>query len=739
MNIHELELLNRLSRRNINEKIISDLKLLRFNDVIDSIDLNIIVDILTKSVDRAQKLTRTEHLFVLNANKFNENSNLSYIAQQIKSGKKINELKPRLKTITIPEIITINDLAKLLKVDVLDIIEEQKKHHYNCYPKQKVEFYIAKKIAGYFNVNCKKEAKEKSINIRENTRKNTIKDKIIEITGHKDLRLEKLTEEQLNTIFNALLNNVKLYDIYKDGEFDFKLINQFNRTKEKFSNIRINTLKGLNTSQLETLLKFSQSNCEAINNLLNTENQASLIKSYLYFLQTFKKEDVVASFVSFLSPDELNIISKENIDDLSKIDQIMIGKKNGLSIEKILKYAKNIYSAEQMQEIRLGFEHNISSKKIAQYSNPDYSAEKMKILRQSIEIQINTGDLTEKAEDYLLENLEIYKSKITTDDIIYHINSLPLPQEDKDFFNKYKDKNRNIIDQILFAYKDGILDKLKPYLDENLSGYRLREIREGIKSGLSKEEIAFYSEIPTSLEMRKMRRIMELHKSMKDEINIKVISNVFKDYKKGLYSLDDLMKISNNLIISEFGKEYDIELFGKSHFENSRSKKQDESQWEDLAKRPPEQMKIIEKCKSDLQAEQIRNSFDQGLPPDIVKALIGMNGEKMREVKEALIGLRNTLQNYGYSLEETYSNIKSKIYLIRNNELTADEMRRIRQSFITGISEVDIIKKHLDIYSRKQTYYSTLVEHGLDRNIDELISYNTRNIQSGSIKREYEK
>lgn len=394
----------------------------------------------------------------------------------------------------------------------------------------------------------------------------------------------------------------------------------------------------------------------------------------------------------------IELIIKNNITNLEQISEILKGQKNGLSKSKIRIFALPHFNQKQMEQIRLALEHGVSNKKILIIANPKNDAEKMEFLRKNIECKIDGIDIENDSLDILKKNFEQYIKNIKLDDILS--DKISIPQEDKAVF--LKENNKNILNEILFAYQSGILNKFKHFLNKGFSGFQLQEIRRALEHNLINSDISLILTVNNHEDIQKIRKILEAKNLIKYEKSIKFLNSIIDGYKNNIYNFESFITIANEEIISKLGECYDLTVPEKIHTEKEMNKKQKAFFSDMLTEYSPEELELFKKCKSSIQMEQVEDGLKRKIPLDLIEKYIGFNRDKMLEIKLSILGLLATLKSKNYSNYEAYQIIKNSIHLIANENLTVDDMRKVREDYVKGSSEVDIITKYSHLYSRNK-------------------------------------
>lgn len=225
------------------------------------------------------------------------------------------------------------------------------------------------------------------------------------------------------------------------------------------------------------------------------------------------------SSMPWMLMEELRLEMEQNIDmtkfrkdgyDLSQVSEIRQGLYNGVNAAE---YTKKDYLGEQMREIRLGLEAGLP---VVFYKDPMFEAAQMKEIRQGLidNVDISTYAKPSIPSPKMNAARECMKSglNLTTKDITSHsvgvlrqMKEAHIHQVDiSDYIAQGYDEDQ--LEQIIKA-RENHLDDFDKYLNVEMRGENLREIRKGLQEGL---DVSYYADHEFNWhQMREIRRGLE--------------------------------------------------------------------------------------------------------------------------------------------------------------------------------------------------------------------------------------
>lgn len=554
-----------------------------------------------------------------------------------------------------------------------------------------------------------------------------------------------LNEQDLVEISNSLSNEIR-FGNYKEYESFTNLLNNSTFGNKKLRNFqqiaKSGNIKNFFNKKIRENKNIKREGKKLIyiaNNSLdnNLEKQK--------FIKRKRHEDFVNNFLLKNVPIEYknlyinmfynlkeNSLNKELNTDVVKIYQQLVLHDNPDFIKLLID--NNI--SDEKSIISLIKINNVNKDSLSYFINTGYNPEQLEMFAKYINDKVSLSYLKntfDKNSDVIdikksLEHFKLYtidkpidnfeKNKITLN-LLRQNNFIQLPQKYQAIFRKANNlsdlnSNRSILSVLYTSYMDDTIDKLLNYIKLNkmISGFKLEEIRAGLKDGQTKEQIDSYAFLSKSSDMQKMRRVFQLSKILSEE-GQNYINLYFKDLKSGLYSVQDFISLSDGVIIGEKGTDYSVELLRYIDFNESINNNHlSAALQEALHKNNEDEVSLLKRAKSYRQFLKIQSGIEMGLPLKLVNLYIGYNAEKMEEIKMAIIGLNNLLLKNGKTQKEATDEICSTIYLIANNNLSKDEMQQIRYDYAMHMSEIDIQTKYNEIlkhanYRENKTYINT--------------------------------
>lgn len=261
------------------------------------------------------------------------------------------------------------------------------------------------------------------------------------------------------------------------------------------------------------------------------------------------------SSMPWMLMEELRLEMEQNIDmtkfrkdgyDLSQVSEIRQGLINGINVAE---YTKKEYLGEQMHEIRLGLEADLP---VIFYKDPAFDASQMKEIRLGL---VDNVDIAAYAKPSIppmkmSEARECMKSglSLTTEEIVS--NSVGVLRQMKEAHVRQVDISDYIkqgfdedqLEQIIKA-REKHLDDFDKYLDVEIRGENLREIRKGLEEGL---DVSLYADHEFNWQqMREIRRGLEKNVDVSEYAKPLYQPRQMHEIRKGLESGVDVSKYSS--------------------------------------------------------------------------------------------------------------------------------------------------------------------------------------------------
>lgn len=532
----------------------------------------------------------------------------------------------------------------------------------------------------------------------------------------------KKYESLTNLLIDSTFGNKKLRNfqkIAKEGNikdfFNEKIRENENNKKNERKLIYVVNKSSDNQNNKQQFIQRNKHQ-DFINNILLKNVPNEYKKLYIRMFYNLKENslnkklnaDVLKIYQQLIlhdNPNFIKLLVDNNISDEKSI--ISLIKINNINKDSLHYFITTGYNPEQLEMFAQCINDNVSL---------DY-------LKNNFDKNIDISDIKNLLEHFKnqtiskpIDNFE--KNKITLN-LLRQNDFIQLPQKYQAIFRKANNlndlnSNRSILSVLYTSYMDDTIDKLLNYMKSNksISGFRLEEIRAGLKDGQTKEQIDSYAFLSKSSDMQKMRRVFQVAKTLSEE-GQNYINLYFKDFKSGLYSVQDFISLSDGVIIGEKGTDYSVELLRYIDFNESIDNNHlSAALQEALHKNNEDEVSLLKRAKSYRQFLKIQSGIEMGLPLKLVNLYVGYNAEKMEEIKMAIIGLNNLLLKNGKTQKEATDEICSTIYLIANNNLSKDEMQQIRYDYAMHMSEIDIQTKYNEIlkhanYRENKTYINT--------------------------------
>lgn len=225
------------------------------------------------------------------------------------------------------------------------------------------------------------------------------------------------------------------------------------------------------------------------------------------------------SSMPWMLMEELRLEMEQNIDmtqyrkdgfDLSQVSEIRQGIHSGINTSE---YAKKEYLGEQMREIRLGLEEGLP---VVFYKDSAFDASQMKEIRQGLidNVDISTyakanisSIKMEACRECLKSGLSLTTKEITSNSVgvLRQMKEAHIRQVDiSDYVEQGYDEDQ--LEQIIKAREEH-LDDFDKYLNVEMRGENLREIRKGLQEGL---DVSIYADHEYNWhQMREIRRGLE--------------------------------------------------------------------------------------------------------------------------------------------------------------------------------------------------------------------------------------
>ena len=261
------------------------------------------------------------------------------------------------------------------------------------------------------------------------------------------------------------------------------------------------------------------------------------------------------SSMPWMLMEELRLEMEQNIDmtqyrkdgyDLSQVSEIRQGIFSGVNTSE---YAKKEYLGEQMHEIRLGLEAGLP---VVFYKDSSFDASQMQEIRQGL---IDNVDISSYAKpsipsikmgacrECLKSGLALSTKEISTYSVgvLRQMKEAHIRQVDiSDYVEQGYDEDQ--LEQIIKAREDH-LDDFDKYLNVEMRGENLREIRKGLQEGL---DVSIYADHEFNWhQMREIRRGLESRLDVSIYAKPLYQPRQMHEIRKGLESGVDVSKYSS--------------------------------------------------------------------------------------------------------------------------------------------------------------------------------------------------
>lgn len=276
------------------------------------------------------------------------------------------------------------------------------------------------------------------------------------------------------------------------------------------------------------------------------------------------------SSMPWMLMEELRLEMEQNIDmtqyrkdgyDLSQVSEIRQGLHSGVDIAE---YSKKEYFGDQMHEIRLGLEAGLP---ILFYKDPIFDASQMEQIRLGLSENVDIASFAKpsipamkmkEARECMKAGLHLTKDIIKSHSagVLRQMREAHMRQIDiSDYVSQGYDEDQ--LEQIIKAREDHI-DDFDKYLNVEIRGENLREIRKGLQEGL---DVSIYADHEFNWhQMREIRRGLE--KRLDVSIYAKPLYQPRQMYeiRKGLESGVDVSKYSSMINSARDMKEIRLRL-----------------------------------------------------------------------------------------------------------------------------------------------------------------------------------
>ena len=241
-------------------------------------------------------------------------------------------------------------------------------------------------------------------------------------------------------------------------------------------------------SEEEKLLKyvsktglFSSKQIEQIE--LGVRNHLKIDKLRFYSNPNFtpeKMQSIRIDLENNLTFEQVNFLYNNNFTD-EQIKQIKIDLKNNLTFEQLKFMYNNDFTYEQISQIKIGFKHNLTFNEVKFYSNPNFTPEKMQRIRIDLE-----NNLTFEQVNFLYNN-NFSENEICCIKFAFIVGiSKEIIEDNINFNNEYDKKISNKFRDEIFFRKSlrefldnqvifNCFDEI-PHIKENLEKYMLENL-----------------------------------------------------------------------------------------------------------------------------------------------------------------------------------------------------------------------------------------------------------------------
>lgn len=276
------------------------------------------------------------------------------------------------------------------------------------------------------------------------------------------------------------------------------------------------------------------------------------------------------SSMPWMLMEELRLEMEQDIDmtkfrkdgyDLSQVSEIRQGLINGINVAE---YTKKEYLGEQMREIRLGLEAELP---VVFYKDPVFDASQMKEIRLGLIDNVDIAAYAKPTIPPMKMNVarECMKSglSLTTEEIFS--NSVGVLRQMKEAHVRQVDISDYIkqgfdedqLEQIIKAREEH-LDDFDKYLDVEIRGENLREIRKGLEEGL---DVSLYADHEFNWQqMREIRRGLEKNVDVSEYAKPLYQPRQMHEIMKGLEAGVDVSKYSSMINSARDMKEIRLRL-----------------------------------------------------------------------------------------------------------------------------------------------------------------------------------
>ena len=281
--------------------------------------------------------------------------------------------------------------------------------------------------------------------------------------------------------------------------------------------------------------------------------------------------------VSFLE----NLLQGYRYTHPAALSEVLLGLKNGLSVDDVSTYANPSFTANQMKEIRLGFENIEDRELVFIYSDPKYSEIKMKVCRELLEVGFEKEKVTiylntpEYSYNELLEVELGIRHGLSVKELSYYAkreyNSDQMRVLRRAFESGISFKEIHLVAKALFDSEQMekianafIKDKLEFDMVTLASRVcfdinQMEEILDGIKLGFSKEKLELYCSPKYSAHHMRIIKVI-LKEFPKSDILINLLLNSNLDSLRIKMIEEAIYKKYNVEIITFLVKNVDFDI-----------------------------------------------------------------------------------------------------------------------------------------------------------------------------------
>ena len=281
--------------------------------------------------------------------------------------------------------------------------------------------------------------------------------------------------------------------------------------------------------------------------------------------------------VSFLE----NLLQGYRYTHPAALSEVLLGLRNGLSVEDVSTFANPSFTANQMKEIRLGFENIEDRELVFIYLDPKYSEIKMKVCRELLEAGFEKEKVTiylntpEYSYNELLEVELGIRHGLSVKELSYYAkreyNCDQMRVLRRAFESGISFKEIHLVAKALFDPEQMekianafIKDKLEIDMVALASRVcfdinQMEEILDGIKLGFSKEQIELYSDPKYSAHRMRIIKVI-LKEFPESDVLINLLLNSNLDSLRIKMIEEAIYKKYNAEIITFLVKNVDFDI-----------------------------------------------------------------------------------------------------------------------------------------------------------------------------------